>query len=149
MTTRLLAVGLVLLGVAEHSMGQGESAAIRAKTTVHGDGTRTETITNVDEKTMRATTYDASGKVLLKVLNRLNDDLEPVQAFYYDPTGKPLYRSVYKRDFNGRVTEVTDFSTTGKTLRRLVYSYDSVGKVMGIKAYDGNGNEIPSQRRKP
>lgn len=149
MTKRFLATTVAILGLAKlATTAQGESDAIIAKTTVHADGTRTEMITNPVEKTMRATTYDAADKVLFKVLNRLNDDLVPMEAFTYDADGKPLYRTKFNRDFNGRVLEMTEFTVKGKVIRRLVYSYDSIGKVVGIKAYDGNGKEIPPQKRK-
>jgi hypothetical protein len=147
MKRRFLAFSVAILGMVLGATAQEDDTAIRAKTTVHGDGTRTEMITNPVDKTMRATTYDAADKVIGKVLNRLNDDLEPIEAFAYDPNGKPLYRTEFKRDFNGRVTEMIDYTTENKLIRRLVYSYDSVGKVTGIKAYDANGREIPSQKR--
>jgi hypothetical protein len=124
-----------------------EGVAIRAKTVAHADGSYTEIVTDQAEMVSRATTYNAAGKIMGKVLNRLNDNFEPLTSYNYDTAGKPLYWAEWKRDLNGRVIQVIEYTPQNKLIRRVAYSYDSFGKLTGVKAFDSEGREIVARQK--
>ena len=129
-------------------MNAEEGAPIRAKTIAHADGSYTEIVTDANEMVSRATTYNAAGKVLGKVLHRLDSNLEPLTSYTYDPAGKPLYWTELKRDLDGRVSEAVDYTPRNEMLRRIVYTYDKFGKLTAVKAFDAQGREIVPRKKR-
>ncbi len=134
-----------LLGVSDGAKGEG---TIRAKTVAHADGSYTEIITDEKEMVSRVTNYDAAGKVIGKMLNRLGSNLEPLKSYVYDSEGRPLYWAKLKRDSNGRVSESTEYTPQNKMIRRVVYRYDTIGKLMGVKTFDSEGREIVAPKKR-
>jgi hypothetical protein len=137
---------ILITAIAGFRAAGEEGVAIRAKTVAHADGTYTEIVTDPEEMVSRATTYNAAGKVMGKVLSRLNDDWEPLKTYTYDAAGKPLYWTELKRDLNGRVSEAIDYTPQNKLIRRVAYSYDTSGKLTAVKTFDSEGREIVARK---
>ena len=128
-----------LVGVRVGAKGDG---GMRAKTVAHADGSYTEVITDEEEMISRVTTFDATGKVLGKMLNRLGSNFEPLKSYTYDPAGKPLYWTELKHDSKGRVREAIEYTPRNQFIRRMVFSYDTAGKLANVRTFDSKGHEI-------
>ncbi len=148
MSLRAFAWAIILVSlVGVRSVAKGD-AAIRAKTVAHADGSYTEIVTDENEMVSRVTNYDAGGKVIGKMLNRLGSNLEPLKSYTYDPAGKPLFWAELKRDANGRVSESIEYTPKNRLIRRVVYSYDTFGKVIDVKSFDSEGREIVALKKR-
>lgn len=125
-----------------------ETGGIRAKTVIHEDGTRTETVTNSQARTSESTQKDSSGKILQRVLYRLDANDQPDAGIVYDPKGRILYKMKIKRDAQNRVTEQIDYSAKDAFVQRMVFSYDSLGRMVKIDTYDEAGTLLSSSAAK-
>ena len=118
------------------------SDAIKATTTVHGDGTRSTMVVNPEAQSAEETLYNAAGKTLRKVVYPLDPQNQPIGAITYDAKGTIIAKSSYKRDSSGRIGEETITSAAGQFLRRRVYTYSMQNKISGVEEYDANGTLI-------
>lgn len=118
--------------------------AIRATTTMHGDGSRTENTVNPYERTQTSVTYNAGNKVTQRAVYALGEGNLPVTGAISDGKGKVLLKAEYTRNFQGLVSEERNFTATGEFLRRIVYSYDTNGHMTRIDTYDIQGRLVGS-----
>src|SRR4051812_4539932 len=81
--------------------------SIKATTTVHDDGTQTNTVMDPEKRTTEETLQTKQGKVLRKTTYLLDDRNQPLGAIVYDAKGTVLYRSSYKRYGMNRIDEET------------------------------------------
>ena len=122
-------------------------APIKAVTTVHGDGSKSATVTNPDAGKMEETVTDAAGKLMRKVVYQLNETGQPKNAIFYDAKGKITSKAVYERDSADRIGKETIFSGNDITLRKRIYHYDAKNRVSGIDEFDSDGRPIPKAVR--
>lgn len=132
----------ICLGVAQ------ESGGIRAKTVIHEDGTRTETITNAQARTSESIQRDSSGQILQRILYRLDANDQPDAGIVYDPKGRILYKMKIKRDAQNRVAEQIDYTAKDAFVRRMVFSYDSLNRLVKVDSYDESGTLLSSSSAK-
>jgi hypothetical protein len=140
-------VAALLLG----GLGQAqEPAPLKVTTTLHGDGTRTDTQIDSDARTGTATTMDAAGKVLRKVEYQLDEANQPKAALVYNGKGVLVYKAAYKRDGAGRVIEEANYTANDQLVRRLVYTYGANDRVTNVQTFDASGREVtpPSPAKK-
>jgi hypothetical protein len=135
----LLALSFALAATASLSAQDG---AIKATTTLHPDGTQSDTVFDPEKRTAEETTRTSAGKTLRKITYLLDDQNQPLGSMTYDAKGTLLFRATYKRDGAGRIDEETISSATGQMMRRRVYSYGPNNKVIKLDEYDGNGNLV-------
>lgn len=135
-----LLLSLILLAPAAFAQ-----QAIRATTTMHGDGTRTEETINPYDKTQTAVTLNAGDKVLQRVVYQLDENNLATTAIIYDGKGIPLYKAEYKRNMQGLVSEERNFTPKDDFIRRMVYTYDVSGNMTRIDSYDVQGRLIDSR----
>lgn len=136
----LLAALLVLVSLSA-AEAQG---VLRATSTIHPDGTRTNTVVDPDKMTADETLTDSTGKkVLRKTTYLLDENNQPLGAIAYDAAGQVLYRSSYKRDAQGRIEEENISSATGQFLRKRIYQYGAGNKVVSTSEYDADGRLMP------
>ena len=148
MSLRAFAWAIFLVYVAGVRVGAQGDRGMRAKTVAHADGSYTEIVTDEKEMVSRVTTYDSTGKVLGKMLNRLGSNLEPLKSYTYDPEGKPLYWTKLKHDSKGRVSEAIEYTPRNRLIRRMAFSYDSLGKLTGVRTFDSEGHEIVAPKKR-
>ena len=122
-------------------------APIKAVTTVHGDGSKSATVTNPDAGTMEEAVTDAAGKLLRKVVYQLNETGQPKNAIFYDAKGKITTKATYERDGADRIGRETIFSANDIVLRKRIYHYDAKNRVSGIDEFDSDGRPIPKAVR--
>ena len=125
-----------------------QSGTTRAKTVMHEDGSRTETVTNAEARTCEATERDASGNIRQRTLYQLDADGQPEAGIVYDGKGTILYKMKIKKDAQNRVTEQTDYTAKDAFVRRLVFSYDSLNRLVKIDSYDQSGTLLGSSSAK-
>lgn len=119
-----------------------QDGAIKATTTMHPDGTQSDTIFDPEKRTAEETTRTSNGKVLRKITYLLDDQNQPLGSMTYDAKGALQARATYKRDGMGRIDEETISSPTGQLIRRRVYTYGANNKVVKLDEYDANGNKV-------
>ena len=139
-----LCIGLLSLWL---GIAQGADT-IRAKTVIHEDGTRTDTVTNAEARTSEAIQRDSSGKILQRVLYRLDASGQPDAGIVYDPKGRILYKMKIKRDAQNRVTEQIDYTAKDAFVRRMVFSYDSLNRLVKVDTFDQAGSLVDSSSAK-
>jgi len=122
--------------------------AIKATTTLHDDGGRTELVNDPMERIGTATTYDGAGKLRQKAVYQLDGASQPVSGVFYDAKGKVVLKAVYRRDASNRLGESFEYAPNDKLIRRLVYEYGAGDKIKNIRAYDANGTEIPNAKKR-
>jgi hypothetical protein len=137
---RLILAALLALFSLTAAQAQG---IVRATSTLHPDGTRTNTVVDPDKMTAEETLTDLKGKVLRKTTYLLDENKQPIGSIAYDPAGNVLYRSSYKRDAQGRIEEENVSSPTGEFLRKRVYQYGAQNKVVSTSEYDAEGRLMP------
>lgn len=118
--------------------------AIKATTTMHADGSRTEDTINPYERVHTAVTYNAGDKVTRRVVYALDENNLATSATVSDGSGTVIYKAEYKRNFQNLVSEERNFTASGDFIRRLVYSYDTSGQMTRIDTYDIQGQLIDS-----
>lgn len=144
LSLRNLVVAAIICLSGPAAFGQG---AIKATTTVHGDGTRTETVTDPEKRTTEETVKTSQDKVLRRTTYMLDERNQPVGAIAYDAKGTVLYRASYKRDGMNRIDEETVSNAAGQMIRRRVYQYGANSKVARVDEYDAAGNLLVPQRK--
>jgi hypothetical protein len=140
----LLFLLCALAGARLHGQGM-----IRATTTMHADGSKSNTVVDPEKMTAEETVIDAAGRTIRKVTYLLDEQSQPIGSITYDPKGAILYRVSYKRDGTGRIEEENVTSPTGEFVRRRVYTYGAQNKVTNMVEYDAQGNVIPRAARRP
>jgi hypothetical protein len=151
MSSRFRACAGIAAGLLLGSLGLAQDPApLKVTTTLHGDGTRTDTQIDTDARTGTATTMDAAGKVLRKVEYHLDDANQPKAALVYDAKGVLVYKAAYKRDGSGRVVEEANYTANDQLVRRLVYTYGANDRVTKVQTFDASGRELtpPSPAKK-
>lgn len=124
------------------AVGVRAQSAVKVTTTLHDDGSRTEMKTDPDQHTSEATTMNAAGKLLQRIVYTLDEENQPAEGTIYSAAGVVLFKAVYKRDPANRLSEEVDSTPAGQMIRRFVYEYDGNGKVSRIRAYDASGTEM-------
>lgn len=125
-----------------------QDGAIKATTTLHPDGTQSDTIFDPEKRTAEETTRTSAGKILAKKTYLLDDQNQPFGSMTYDSKGALLFRSTYKRDGANRIDEETISSGTGQLMQRRVYTYGANNKVVRLDEYDGTGKLMPKPEKK-
>ena len=129
-----------LLGYALPGNAQeGGGNPIKLTSTLHGDGTRTDTQKDIDNHTAETRTYDVSKKLVQRCVYTLNDEGKEVEGVMYNAKGAIVSRSSFKYDIMGRVSEQINKAPDGTLLGRMVISYDATGRPT-MTAYDAQGN---------
>ncbi len=126
----------------DDSSSDSDSDAVHAVTSYCEDGSKTVTITNPDNHTSEASTYDAGGNLQRKVVYTMGDDNQPVSGIVYDAKGQPAYKTVYKRDEMNRIGEEDDYSMQDQLLTRFVFEFGQDGKILQVHAFDAQGNPL-------
>ena len=119
-----------------------QDASIKVSSVLHADGSRTETQTNLEERTSEEKLLSASGKMMRRTVYKLDDLGRPAEGTHYSDKNVPTYRFEFTRDTQGRIAEEKDYTVDGKLFQRLVYRFGSTGKVIGIDTYDAQGNLV-------
>lgn len=131
----LLAVALPLGWGSVHAQ-QIKSTQIYAKGILHEDGTRTDSIKDVQKRETSEITYSANGVVIAKKVFLLNENGDPLQGIIYDGAGNLIARAQFFFDDLGRVTEERCINPKGEIFRRVIRQYDASGKALPSKAFD-------------
>lgn len=137
---RLSFAALILLAAA--AVAGAEEASIKATSVVHPDGSRTETITNVGEKTAEERLVGADGKIRQRTMYTLDDEGRQSGGVVYGPKGQPVSRFQFVRDAMGNIVEHRDYTVKGEVIQRRIYRLSSDGKVLGIDTYDKSGTLV-------
>jgi len=140
----VLAVAFFCSAGALFAQDDGNASAIKVTTVLHEDGTKTITRVNREERTSEATTLDAGDKMMQRIVYSLDDRGQPQTAVVYAANGQPVMRAAYKHDTYGRTTEEGNYTVEGKLVRRIVFEFGANGSVSGMRVFDANGNELPT-----
>ena len=110
----LIALLLLLPGLCaaqdDSSGSDGSDNVIHAITAIHPDGSRTVTVTNPEEHSSEATTYDAANKMIERIVYTLDENNVLVTGLVYGPGNTPSFKSVYKHDDLNRISEEDDYT---------------------------------------
>lgn len=115
---------------------------IHAITALHEDGTRTVTVTNPDNHSSEATTYDARNRLIEKVVYVLDDSNTPITGTVYGPDNQAAFKTTYKHDDYNRIIEEDDFTMDDQLIRRFTYDFGADGKLLRVRGFDSQGNEL-------
>jgi hypothetical protein len=133
----------------DDSSGNVPDDAIHAITAMNEDGTRTVTLTNPDNHTSEASTYDAAGKLMKKVVYTMDANNQAASGIVYSADNRPVYKAAYKRDGANRISEEDDYTMDDQLIDRFVFEFGPDGRVLRIRGYDAQGNELQqSEARK-
>ena len=125
--------------------GQEEINPIKVQTIMHPDGSRTDTMKDLDARTTDVKIYNKKGKLIQHSVFTLDDQEREIEGTIYDANEKVIGYVSNKYDVLGQLKERSEKDANGKLFRRLVYRRDPSGKIIGIDAFDGNGLPIKSQ----
>ena len=149
-----LLLSLVLAGAWPLCAQEG-GAPVKATTILNADGTRTDIVRNLDERTSETMTYNTAGRLTKRMVFTLNDEGREVEGVIYDGNEKVLSRvSIGYDPVTGKMTEQIERSPAGNVLRRAVIRYDANGRAVGAEVFDGQGRKIegggaPPPKAKP
>ncbi|MEI6534248.1 MAG: hypothetical protein WCN98_02820 [Verrucomicrobiaceae bacterium] len=134
LTGSLLALGGEVMSVRGQSLANAPKVEGRAL--LHPDGTRTDSIKDVNKHEMIETTYDARSVVIAKKTFLLNANGDPTQGVIYDGAGNLIARVQFFFDDLGRMIEERCSNTQGQIFRRVIHRYDANGKALPADAHD-------------
>lgn len=130
----LLALAGVLSPVCAQSLANGPKVEGRAL--LHQDGTRTDSIKDLNKHEMSETTYSANNVVIAKKIFLLNATGDPTQGVIYDGAGNLIARAHFIFDDLGRLAEERCTNTQNQIFRRVIHRYDFNGKALPVDAHD-------------
>lgn len=119
-----------------------EEASVTVRNIIHEDGSRTETITNLAEKTQEERTYTIDNKVTQRKVSKLDQFGQSIEGVVYNAKGHPVSRFQLVRNSFGHVTEQRDYTVDGQPYQRRIFRLSGDGNVVGIDTYDGKGNLV-------
>ena len=140
MKSSLLALALAMFPLTGSLLAQ--EASIKVTSVMHADGTRTETHTNLEDRTAEEKQLNAAGKMLRRTVYQLDEQGHPSGGTHYSAKNVATYRFEFTRDTLGRISEEKDYTVDGKLFQRMVYRFGANGKVVGIDTYDAQGNLV-------
>lgn len=126
-TTAAICLLLALAGLAR-GQSSGVSARVAARTTLHDDGTRTDSVKDLFKHQLTETTYDARGIVIAKKSFLLGESGDPTQGVIYDGADNIIARVKFIADDLGRIVEEQLSNNQGEIFQRVIRQYDSTGK---------------------
>ncbi|MCX6966479.1 MAG: hypothetical protein NTZ46_01645 [Verrucomicrobia bacterium] len=145
---------ILLLVCATTGYSQEGGAPIKVTSTLHGDGTRTDTQKDIDNHTSETKAFDSSKKLLQRCVYTLDEQGREVEGVVYNAKDVIVSRVAFSYDPLGRVSEQIEKTPNGVLLRRLVFTRDAKGRTT-VVAYDAQGNVIkedgstaPASRKK-
>ncbi|MDD5349879.1 MAG: hypothetical protein PHQ12_06685 [Chthoniobacteraceae bacterium] len=139
-TLTLAGLFAAVLAVPCHAQEGG--TPIKITSTLHDDGSRTDTQKDLDNRTEETRTYNAAKKLVQRWVYSLDDQGREVDGVCYDAKDKVIGRVSYKYDPFGHVGEVTEKTPNGTVVRRTVYHRNPDGKVTGTDTFDAQGNPV-------
>jgi len=140
---RLLALALAgLLASTASSPAQEGGAPLKVTTTIHPDGSRTDTQKDLDARISESKTYNTSQKLVQRVVFTLDDQGRELEGTCYDAKNKITSRVSYRYDAFGFVGEVLEKAPDGTLLRRNIFHRDPNGRITGTDIFDGQGNPL-------
>lgn len=126
---KLTPVLCILLAAVLNAAGQVPSATmVAAATTLHTNGTRTESVKDLFKHELAETTYDGRGVVISKKKFLLNEKGDPTQGTIYDDADNVIARVQFIFDELDRVVEERCTNTQNEVYQRVFRRYDSGGK---------------------
>lgn len=141
-----LLVAAIFFGTGHLQAQQIKTTQIYAKGIMHEDGTRTDSVKDIQKRETSETTFDARGVVIAKKIFMLNENGDPIQGIIYDGAGNLVARAQFFFDTLGRITEERCLNAQGEIFRRVIRQYDPSGKPLPAKAFDFN---VKSPTMKP
>jgi hypothetical protein len=138
----LVTVALAALCCIPGAQAQQDTASIKVTTRLNADGTRTDTQKNLEERISDSRTMDKSGKLIRRVVFRLDDMGRETEGTIYNAKGQPVSLVSFRYDATGQMSEEIDKTAAGVVIRRTVFVRDAQGRLTKIEAYDGQGKPI-------
>ena len=133
----MIAIGL-MMQVSPDVFAQSTGAQNVAKSVLHTDGTRTDSVRNAMKKQLEESTFDARGVLISKKIFLLNENGDPNQGVIYDGAGNPVARVQFFFDEIGRLIEERRSNMEAVVFQRIIQQYDINGKALPPKAYNLN-----------
>lgn len=134
LTGSLLVLAGGLIPVCAQSMAN--APRVEGRALLHQDGTRTDSIKDVNKHEMTETTFNANGVVIMKKKFLLNAKGDPTQGVIYDGADNLIARAQFIFDDLGRLFEERCTNTQGEIFRRVIHRYDASGKALPPDAHD-------------
>ena len=142
MKQRLLVFSLAgLLACTACAYAQGGGTPIKVTTAIHDDGTRTDTVKDVDNRTSETRTYSSSQKLRERCVYTLDDQGREVEGVVYNAKEAIVSRVALQYDALGNLRERAEKAPNGTLLRRFVYTQDPSGRVT-VRTFDAGGKLI-------
>ncbi len=127
----------VLQAAALMASGQAPGPTkVAATTTLHTNGTRTDSVKDLFKHETSETIYDGQGIVIAKKKFLLNDNGDPTQGTIYDGADNVIARAQFFFDDLGRVIEERNVNTQNEVYQRVVRQYDSSGKPLQPQVFN-------------
>lgn len=115
---------------ANWAVAQQGRSAVMGRTTLHPDGTKTETVTNPETRELEEKTYDGNGVMITRKLCLLNERGQVVQGNIYDGANNLQARVQVYFDEVGRATEDRLTNLAGEVFQQTIYKYGPGGKAL-------------------
>jgi len=106
------------------------------KATLHDDGTRTESVKDMNKREITETTYDSRGIVISKKLFMVNENGDPIRGIIYDGQGNHIAKVDFGFDDLGRLRVERCTNMQGEVFRQVIHTYDPSGKRLRPQAFD-------------
>ncbi|MCE9519847.1 MAG: hypothetical protein K8R87_09885 [Verrucomicrobia bacterium] len=134
---KLTLVLCVFLAAALMASGQVPGTTmVAATTTLHTNGTRTESVKDMFKHEIAETTFDGRGIVIVKKKFLLNENGDPTQGTIYDGADNVIARAQFIFDDLGRVVEERCTNTQNEVYQRVIRKYDSSGKPLQPEVFN-------------
>jgi hypothetical protein len=131
----LLALSIVALGL----------PPVRITNREYPDGSGSSKETDPSKRQSVETFYDSRRKMTHKIVQKLDDRLQPLSAIFYNAKGVIFQKSAYKLDGEDRIIQEVFYDSQDRLLGTKNYNYGTRnGKavVVTVDSYDSNGNLI-------
>jgi hypothetical protein len=110
--------------------GAERTPDVWARAVHHEDGSRTESVRDVDGQLIEAKTFDKNDQLLMKRVLQTDTKGVPKRGFVFDRKEKLVYRLAFEYDEIGRAKITTLSDPTGKVLTKVQHNYDGEGRAL-------------------
>lgn len=112
-----------------------------AKTILHDNGFKTESVRNPGTKVLEEKTYNRKNILIARKVFELDSEGRALRGLVFDTKKKLIGRIQFGFDEFGRMEEERTWNAHNKLIKRLIYRYDKEGKRSRPMAFHYGGDE--------
>jgi hypothetical protein len=125
-----------LSGAGATAQSRLAATKVEARTTLHDDGTKTESVRDPNKHELTETIYNARGVVIGRKIFLLGAAGDPVQGVIKDGMDHVIANAQFFYDDLGRLIEERCSNTQGEIFQRTIHKYDHSGRALPAEVHN-------------